>query len=302
MRWDPATGKPYGVVMQPHRTRASTLRGETRVGVSGWRYASWRGDFYPAGLPQRRELEFIGEQFSTVELNGSFYSLQRPESYRRWRESVPPDFVFAVKGSRYISHMLRLQNVEQALANFFASGLLALGPQLGPILWQLPERQEFDPDILEGFLDALPKTTREASTIARGHDERLDGRAWLDVEVDRPLRYALEPRSETFDDERCRRLLREHGVALAIADTAGRWPQFESLTADFVYARLHGAEELYHSGYTAEQLRQWAERLSTWVADEADGADRDAFVYFDNDARGHAPHDARALAELLRRQ
>lgn len=118
--------------------------GRIRVGVSGWRYARWRGDFYPKGLPQRRELEHIGTQFDTVELSGSFYSLQRPESYRRWRASVPPDFVFSVKGSRYVTHMLRLTHVEQALANFFASGILALGTQLGPILWQLPARQAFD--------------------------------------------------------------------------------------------------------------------------------------------------------------
>lgn len=277
-------------------------RGTTRIGVSGWRYARWRGDFYPAGLPQRRELEYIGEQFTTVELNGSFYSLQRPESYRRWRDSVPGDFVFAVKGSRYISHMLRLQNVEQALANFFASGVLALGSQLGPILWQLPERQHFDPDVLDGFLHALPRTTDEARLLARQHDARLEGRAWLEVEGDQPLRYALEPRSETFDDERCVQLLQHHGVSLAVADTAGRWPRFEALTTDFVYVRLHGAEVLYHSGYTEQQLTDWATRIAEWTG--ADGtaeiSGRAVYVYFDNDARGHAPHDAKALDRLVR--
>ncbi|GGD66047.1 DUF72 domain-containing protein [Microbacterium murale] len=123
--------------------------GVVRVGTSGWRYASWRSDFYPVGLPQRRELEYIGEHFSTLELNGSFYSLQRPASYHRWRDSVPEGFVFAGKGSRYVTHMLRLRHVETALANFFASGVLALGPALGPVLWQLPERQEFQPELLE---------------------------------------------------------------------------------------------------------------------------------------------------------
>ncbi|KJQ54849.1 DUF72 domain-containing protein [Microbacterium sp. SA39] len=277
-------------------------RGRALIGVSGWRYARWRGDFYPAGLAQRRELEYIGQQFSTVELNGSFYSLQRPESYRRWRDSVPDDFVFAVKGSRYISHMLRLRDVEQALANFFASGVLALGAQLGPILWQLPERQEFDPDVLDGFLGALPQTTGEALRLARDHDDRLDGRAWLEIEEDAPLRYALEPRSETFDDERCVSLLREHGVALAIADTAGRWPRFEALTADFVYVRLHGADVLYHSGYNEPQLSEWAARIAEWTGGDAsaEAPARDVYVYFDNDAQGHAPHDAQLLDRLVR--
>lgn len=276
----------------------------TLIGVSGWRYARWRGDFYPEGLPQRRELEYIGTNFSTVELNGSFYSLQRPESYRRWRSEVPDDFVFAVKGSRYVTHMLRLENVEQALANFFASGVLALGQQLGPILWQLPERQGFDPLVLERFLDALPRSTGEALTMARGHDERLDGRAWLEIEADLPLRYALEPRSATFDDERAFQLLREHGIALAIADTAGRWPRFDTLTSDFVYVRLHGSQVLYHSGYTDQELQDWAARIAAWSTGDRDGEDagRDVYVYFDNDARGRAPHDATALAMLVQRE
>ncbi|WP_272653774.1 DUF72 domain-containing protein [Microbacterium sp. EF45047] len=199
--------------------------GRVRVGTSGWRYASWRGDFYPRGLPQRRELEHIGRTMSTVELNGSFYSLQRPESYRRWRQSVPDGFVFAVKGSRYITHMLRLREPRTALANFLASGVLALGPALGPMLWQLPARQDFEPEVVGAFLAALPRTTGEALEIAREHDERLQGRAWLSVDEDRPLRHALEPRSPSFHDEAFAALLREHGAAMTVADTAGRWPQ-----------------------------------------------------------------------------
>jgi uncharacterized protein YecE (DUF72 family) len=273
--------------------------GTPRVGVSGWRYARWRGDFYPAGLVQRRELEYIGEQFSTVELNGSFYSLQRPESYRRWRDSVPADFIFAVKGSRYISHMLRLRDTDQALANFFASGVLALGAQLGPVLWQLPERLRFDPDVLEPFLQSLPRTTSEAQHLAKRHDDRLDGRAWLDIEAEHRIRYALEPRSATFDDERCVELLRQHDVAFAVADTAGRWPRFDALTTDFVYARLHGSEVLYESGYTQEELDDWAARIAGWTRPGPGGTGRDVYVYFDNDARGRAPHDARALARLV---
>lgn len=271
-------------------------RGRVRVGTSGWRYRIWRGDFYPAGLAQRRELEYIGEHFSTVELNGSFYSLQRPASYQRWRASVPDGFVFAVKGSRYITHMMRLREPATALANFFASGVLALGPTLGPFLWQLPERQEFEPSVLEAFLAALPRTTLQARELAAAHDERLDGRAWLEVDEDLPLRHALEPRAESFRDPAAVGLLQRHGVALAVADTARRWPMFDAAGADFVYVRLHGAQELYHSGYTAAELDHWAERIHGWT-----DAGRDVYVYFDNDARGHAPHDALALVERTER-
>jgi len=276
-------------------------RGRVLIGVSGWAYPRWRGDFYPKGLPHRRELEFIGVHFPTVELNGSFYSLQRPESYLRWRESVPADFVFAVKGSRYVTHMLRLQRVEQALSNFFASGLLALGDRLGPVLWQLPERQRFAPDVLQSFLDLLPSTTGEAARLARRHDERLDGRAWLEVDADRPLRHAFEPRSDSFSAPESLRLLQRHGTALVTADTAGRWPRFDALTADFAYVRLHGATKLYHSGYTSAELREWAALVCAWA--DGSGADdrraRDVYVYFDNDAKGHAPHDAAALQALV---
>jgi len=272
--------------------------GRIRVGTSGWRYRSWRGDFYPAGLVQRRELAYLAERLSTVEINGSFYSLQRPASYRRWRDSVPPGFVFAVKGSRYITHMLRLRQTRQAMANFFASGVLALGPSLGPVLWQLPARQEFEPEPLAVFLADLPRSTGEARALAQQHDDRLAGRAWLEIDEDRPLRHALEPRSQSFDDPDLMALLSQHGVALAVADTAGRWPRFDASTADFAYVRLHGSTELYASGYDADELDDWAGRIRE-MAHPGAAPPRDVYVYFDNDARGHAPHDARALAGLV---
>ncbi|WP_308011067.1 DUF72 domain-containing protein [Streptomyces sp. AC495_CC817] len=273
-----------------------------RIGVSGWTYPRWRGDFYPRGLVQKRELEYIGSRFPTVEINGSFYSLQRPESYRRWRDAVPEDFVFAVKGSRYVTHMLRLRQVETALANFFASGLLALGHRLGPVLWQLPERLRFDPGTLSAFLRLLPTTTGEALALARRHDVRLEGREWLHVDEDVPLRHALEPRSRTFGAPESLRLLQQHRVSLVVADTAGRWPLFDALTSDFVYVRLHGARKLYHSGYTREELGDWGELITAWADGRGagDGRPRDVYVYFDNDARGHAPHDAETLISLLR--
>ncbi|MCR8671382.1 DUF72 domain-containing protein [Agrococcus sp. HG114] len=288
--------------MSPTRDSPSRpAAGRARVGISGWRYASWRGDFYPAGLVQRRELEYVGERMSTVELNGSFYSLQRPASFERWRDAVPDDFVFAVKGPRFITHMLRLRGVGTAMANFFASGVLALGPKLGPVLWQLPERQAFDPAVLGAFLAGLPRSTGEALELARRHDERMAGRAWLGEVADAPLRHVLEPRSRSFEDRAAIELLREHGVALAVADTAGRWPPFGEVTADFAYVRLHGSRELYASGYTPDELDDWAQRIHGWTSGAAtpEGRPCDVYAYFDNDIHGHAPHDAIALASRV---
>lgn len=270
------------------------MAGVARVGISGWRYAPWRGDFYPKGLAQRRELEYASRQLGSIELNGSFYSLQRPESYAAWRDETPEDFVFAVKGGRFVTHMLRLRNVETALANFFASGVLALGPKLGPFLWQLPERVPFDAEVLDAFLARLPRTTTEAAALAARHDARVEGRTWLTTDEDRPLRHALEVRSPTFDDPTYFALLERHGVASVVADTAGRWPFFTAVTADFAYARLHGDTELYASGYDDVALDRWAATVQGWL-----DAGRDAYVYFDNDVKVRAPYDAMALAARL---
>lgn len=248
---------------------------------------------------QRRELAYVAERLRSVELNGSFYSLQRPSSYQRWRSEVPDDFVFAVKGSRYVTHMLRLHGVGTALANFFASGVLALGPTLGPFLWQLPERVEFDAAELDAFLAQLPRTTGEALTLARQHDDRLEGRSFLEIDADVALRHALEPRAQSFADPRAADVLRAHGVALVHADTAGRWPAFDAVTAEYVYIRLHGSRELYASGYTAEELDAWADRIRGFLDGSIDGIPRDVCAYFDNDARGRAPYDAVDLAARL---
>jgi uncharacterized protein YecE (DUF72 family) len=272
--------------------------GCVRVGISGWRYPAWRGDFYPQGLPQRRELAYAAEHLTSIEINGSFYSLQRPSSYAAWRADATaarPHFVFAVKGGRYLTHLKRLVDVDTALANFFASGLLALGPTLGPILWQLPETLRFDADVLESFLSRLPQTTAEAAVLARRHDAKVpDGRALTTEEGDRPLRYALEFRSSTFATAAAYDVLRRHGVATVLADTAGRWPKVDEDTGPIRYVRLHGDRELYASGYTDRSLDEWAERCTAWA-----DAGRDVFVYFDNDMKGYAPHDAMRLIDRL---
>jgi uncharacterized protein YecE (DUF72 family) len=269
--------------------------GQVRVGISGWTYPPWRGVFYPAGLPHRDELGYVAARLDTVEINGSFYSLQRPHSYRAWFAGTPEDFVFAVKGGRFITHLKKLRGVETALANFFASGVLALGPKLGPILWQLPPTLRYEPDRLAAFFAQLPRSTDEAAWLAAHHDERLAGRALTDSDAHRPVRHALEVRHASFVTPAFVDLLREHRIALVVADTAGRWPLLREVTAEFAYVRLHGDAELYASGYGPAALDTWAGAVRSWA-----GAGHDVFVYFDNDAKVHAPFDAIALAERLR--
>jgi uncharacterized protein YecE (DUF72 family) len=265
-----------------------------RIGISGWRYPPWRGVWYPKGLPQRSELDYSSHHLNSIELNGSFYSLQRPSSYLGWYAETPDDFVFSVKGGRYITHLKRLVGVETGLANFFASGVLALRDKLGPILWQLPERHAFDSDQLATFFDLLPRTTDDALKLAGRHELQSEDRAWLKTQPNRPIRHALEARHPEFVGPRVAGLLREHDISFVIADTAGTWPQNRELTTDFVYVRLHGAEELYASGYTDDALEEWARDARGWLE-----SGRDVYVYFDNDMKVRAPFDAQALAARL---
>ncbi|MBO9524209.1 MAG: DUF72 domain-containing protein [Nocardioidaceae bacterium] len=266
-----------------------------RIGTSGWSYPSWRGDFYPRRLRHRDELAYLAERTTSLEINGSFYSLQRPSSYGAWRDATPDDFVLALKGSRFVTHLKRLRDVETALANLFASGPLALGDKLGPVLWQLPERIPYDEQVLGEFLALLPRSTHEAAALAEKHDDRVSGdRVFTEPGPDRPLRHALEPRSTTFDTDEAAALLARHRVATVLADAAGRWPAIDRDTADFRYVRLHGHTELYASGYSPAHLDAWAGRCREW-----DASGQDVYVYFDNDARGRAPYDAVGLIERL---
>jgi uncharacterized protein YecE (DUF72 family) len=271
--------------------------GEVRVGISGWTYAGWRGDFYPRGLPQRAELAYAAERLGSVEINGSFYSLQRPSSYAAWRDQTPDDFLFAVKGGRFVTHMKRLRDVEVPLANFFASGVLALESRLGPLLWQIPERLHYDAELLASFFDLLPRTVGEAAALARRHDGKVpEDRALARAPrglADRRIRHALEFRHESFCTDEAFALLREHDIATVVADSAGRWPRAEAVTSDLAYVRLHGDQELYTSGYSDAALDAWAEKIRDW------SAAADVVVYFDNDAKGYAPHDAVRLIERL---
>jgi len=284
-----------------------------RIGISGWRYDEWRGIFYPDGLLQKRELAFASRMISTIELNGSFHSLQKPESFRDWHAETPEHFVFAVKGPRFITHVLRLKECRAPLANFIASGLLPLGPKLGPILWQFPPFMPFKAERFAAFFEMLPHDTEAAAALAREHDAKVEGRALVETDAKRPLRHAIEARHPSFASPEFVALLREHRIAPVVADSAGKWPLVEDLTADFVYLRMHGDETVNDGAYPDDALARWAARIDRWShggqpddarlasPDSAPAAcaQRDVYVYFDNDAKAHAPFDAARLCERL---
>ena len=273
-------------------------RGRAVVGISGYDYKPWRGAFYPADLPARRWLEYASRRFSSVELNGTFYSLKSPAVFERWVSEVPDrDFVFAVKGGRFITHNLKLRNAVASLGNFFASGVLALGRKTGPFLWQLPGTYRFDAERLDAFMRLLPRSATEAEGVARAHDHRLRRGALLTAAAPVRFRHAFEVRHPSYFHEEFYALLREHRCAFVVADTAGKFPYAEEVTTNFVYVRLHGSRELYASGYTDEELDAWAAKIARW-RDPARGG-RDVYVYFDNDAKVHAPADAARLSERV---
>jgi uncharacterized protein YecE (DUF72 family) len=281
------------------------------IGISGWRYTPWRGVFYPKDLVQRRELEFASRRFDTIEINGSFYSLQLPQSYRRWYEDTSPGFIFAVKAPRFITHLRRLREIETPLANFFASGILELREKLGPILWQFPPNLRYDATQWSDFLTRLPRDTHVALEMARAHDDRVR-HVSLPENRKMRVRHAVEIRNKSFCNDEFVALLRRHGVALVVADTAGKWPYVEDVTADFIYMRLHGDKEIYASGYTPRALDRWASRILDWSGggEPADAprisdrpprrrASRDVYCYFDNDIKVKAPFDAVSLRDKI---
>ncbi len=239
-----------------------------RIGISGWRYPPWRGVFYPDGLAQKDELAYASRQLPTIELNGSFYSLQTPGRYAAWYAATPGGFTFSIKAPRYVTHVLRLRDVRLPLANFFASGLLRLDDKLGPILWQLPPSLPFSAASIEAFLALLPHDTQAAQRLARRCEPRMRGRASFAIDRCRPLRHALEVRHHSFADPAFVALLRRHGVALVVADTAS------------------GAEPAH-----ARRVCDHPGPAAPW---------RDVYCYFDNDMKVRAPTDARTLMRLLR--
>jgi len=266
-----------------------------RIGVSGWSYREWAGRFYPPGLSQSDRLAFIAERFDTVEVNRSFYSLLTPDVYRGWRETVPDDFVFAVKGGRYLTHQKKLRDVTVPLANFLASGVLHLEEKLGPVLWQLSGAWRIDLERIAAFLQALPATFDAAVELASRHDEKVEAPSWPSGSS-RPIRHVLEVRHPEAPIAELSATLEQQGMALAVSDGAD-WPVREPAASDFVYVRLHGPGRLYSSKYEEDDLERWSGCIERWQAAAADrsAAGGDCYVYFDNDVNAYAPHDAFAL-------
>ncbi len=277
------------------------VKGDIRVGISGWRYAPWRAHFYPKGLVQKNELHFASRTVNSIEINGSFYALQTPERYQNWYEDTPDNFIFSVKAPRYITHIKRLRDVQEPIVNFFASGVLELKEKLGPILWQFPPSLKFDKNLFTQFLELLPMDTHTAQQTKKSGDKK---------KLKTPLRHAIEIRNESFNNSDFVKLLKHYHVALVIADTAGRWPQMEEITSDFVYMRLHGDQELYCSGYSDAALQYWYERIELWsqgkqphdaklitFAHDKLYKPRDVYCYFDNTDKLWAPFDARKILE-----
>jgi uncharacterized protein YecE (DUF72 family) len=262
------------------------------IGISGYDYPHWRGTFYPRDLPRRLWFAHASRAFNSIELNGTFYSLKTPAVFQRWAAEAPRrGFVFAVKGSRFITHNLKLRRARGALANFYASGVLGLGRLTGPFLWQLPATYRFEAERLDSFMRLLPRTTAEAETLARDHDHRLKKGARLEAAHRMRLRHAFEPRHESYFHRDFYDLLRRHRCGFVIADTAGKFSYAEHVTANFVYVRLHGSGRIYAGRYGDEELDRWAGKTAAWSREGLD-----VYVYFDNDARGHAPRDAQRLA------
>jgi uncharacterized protein YecE (DUF72 family) len=246
-------------------------RGIIRIGIGGWTFPPWRGTFYPPDLSQKRELEYASRQLGAIEINATFYGRQSPKSWENWAATVPDGFQFAIKGSRYCVTRPKLADVDEGVRVYLAQGLAALGSKLGPILWMLASRRQFDANDIAAFLGLLPR--------------ELDGM---------PLRHAIEPRHESFRDERFYDLCRKHDVAIVFGDDED-FPCIEADTASFAYARLQCMKEDVPTGYTEARLDELAERVSSW-ADKG----RDCYVFMINGAKVRAPAAALALQERLR--
>ncbi|MBX9767260.1 MAG: DUF72 domain-containing protein, partial [Bdellovibrionales bacterium] len=228
-----------------------------RIGMSGWTFEGWRGDFYPKGVSQKKELEFASRKVNSIEVNGTFYSLQKPPTFQRWYRETPEDFCFAIKAPQFITHIKRLKDVEDPVANFFASGLSCLKEKLGPILWQFPPNVTLKDDRFEKFLELLPYDPRAASKIAKKHTDKMKGRAETEFLPNQTIRHAFEFRHPSFQNPEFIELLRKYGVAVVFAHSGLKSPYMEDVTADFIYARMHGQEEQYKKGYPQQVLSWW---------------------------------------------
>ncbi len=259
-----------------------------RVGIGGWTFEPWRGPFYPEGWPKARELEYASTHVTAIEINGTFYSTQKPATWADWARRTPDDFVFSVKASRFCTNRRVLREGAESIAKFINQGLVELGPKLGPILWQFAATKQFDPEDFGCFLEMLPRN--------------VDGV---------PLRHAIEPRHESFRSPTLVAMARKAGVAIVFAD-ADKFPQFADQTADFTYARLQNAHEEEPAGYSPQALDRWVETAKAWAAGQAPegyayiappaesaGPPRDVFVFMINGAKVRAPAAAMSLIGRL---
>lgn len=269
--------------------------GKPRIGISGWTFPGWAGTFYPEDLPKRRELEYASRKVNSIEINGTFYSLQRPTTFQKWYTETPADFQFAVKAPQYITHICRLKEVEEPLANFFASGLLCLKEKLGPILWQFPPNVMLKDDRFEKFLSLLPQNGNDAGIVAQGHTAKLEGREYVDPTGVGKVRHAFEFRHPSFLNKDFLQILSGYNVAFVCAHEGGeKAPYLEKPTADFVYVRLHGEGKKFAKGYSEKTIAVWAKKIAAW------NKSRDVFVYFSNEAKEFSPKGALSLLKRLK--
>ncbi len=281
------------------------------VGISGWNYAPWRGGvFYPKKMPQYQELSFASRTLTAIEINGTFYRLQKPENFQRWYDETPKGFTFAIKGNRFITHVRRGKDVDEPLANFFASGLLCLKEKLGPCLWQFPPSLHLKDDRFEAFVKKLPRDHQEAGELAKKHTEKVAGHAFTEDLVNEPIRHAFEFRHKSFNHPDFIAMMRAHGCAIVVPDAGEHAPGILEVTSDFVYVRMHGQGEGYEEGYPATELTAWANIAKKLLegklpegwsgAKEMSGLSPTAvYFFFDNDQKGFAPHDAGVLMKNL---
>ncbi|OAM77833.1 DUF72 domain-containing protein [Devosia elaeis] len=266
-------------------------KGTIRTGTAGWVYEPWRGTFFPKGLVQKKELAYAASRLTSIEINATFRANQKPESFARWAGETPEGFQFSVKGPQLVTHIRRLRNCAPDLANFFASGPLALGDRLGPFVWQLPPNLAFDAESLAAFLALLPRDI-DAYLALAGQAEGAKARPYLEANGVTGIRHAIEPRHKSFDDPPAHALLKAHNVARVIADTADN-PGRE-LTADFAYCRLQGPARADADSYSPEDIADWAGTIGQWAEQG-----RDVFAYFVHEDKLHAPANAIALRQAL---
>lgn len=284
---------------------------EIRIGMSGWTHDCWRSSFYPEDLSRKKELDYASRKVTSIEVNGTFYALQKPATFQRWYEETPKNFIFSIKAPKFITHVLRLRECEEPLNTFLASGLLCLKEKLGPILWQFPPYATLKDDRFEQFAKILPHTSLQAAELAKNHGSVIEGRAWTEASGDNQMRHAFEFRHPSFMNPDFIEMLRSYGIAVVFADSGKTSPYCEDLTSDFVYLRMHGGSPAHKKGYPLLALKRLAKKIELWAcgkqpkdaqtisSGKPTPGEKDVFVYFDNDVTETAPLDALKLLKLM---